>query len=183
MMPTSAPALLSAMITPAVLITGAASILLSTSSRLGRATDRTRALTQRFEELVRVQDEQVIPLARAEQRLIVHQLPLLARRTRYLHRAMTSLYLSIGLLVLTSLLIGGLDLLEVTRLGFLPVVTALLGALALAYAASMLSYEASISAATTREEMAFLVDLSHHYADLYHVGEPGVGAGGSAKKP
>lgn len=158
---------LSAMITPAVLITGAASLLLSTSSRLGRATDRVRALTRRFEELVNVEDPSAVPLARAEKRLIVHQLPQLTRRTRYLHRAMTALYLSIGLLVLTSLLIGGLDLLRVGGLTVLPVVTALLGALALAYGATLLSYEAGISASTTREEMTFLSDLSRHYADLY----------------
>ena len=72
-----------------------------------------------------------------------------------------------GLLVLTSLLIGGLDLLRVGGLTVLPVVTALLGALALAYGATLLSYEAGISASTTREEMTFLSDLSRHYADLY----------------
>jgi len=43
---------LTAMITPAVLISGAGTLLMSTSSRLGRVTDRVRQLTARFKVLV-----------------------------------------------------------------------------------------------------------------------------------
>jgi hypothetical protein len=41
------------MITPAVLISACGSMILSTSSRLGRVVDRVRALSDRLEELAR----------------------------------------------------------------------------------------------------------------------------------
>jgi hypothetical protein len=47
------PSVLSAMITPAVLISACGALILSTSVRLGRVVDRVRALADRFEELSR----------------------------------------------------------------------------------------------------------------------------------
>lgn len=47
----SAVAVLTAMITPAVLISACGSMILSTSSRLGRVVDRVRALADKLEEL------------------------------------------------------------------------------------------------------------------------------------
>lgn len=63
-------AILSAMITPAVLISGAASILLSTTNRVGRVTDRLKLYTDRFRTLL---GEDAIDegLAAAEKEMIV----------------------------------------------------------------------------------------------------------------
>jgi hypothetical protein len=47
----SATAVLTAMITPAVLISACGSMILSTSSRLGRVVDRVRALSDRLEDM------------------------------------------------------------------------------------------------------------------------------------
>jgi Protein of unknown function (DUF2721) len=47
----SAVAVLTAMITPAVLISACGSMILSTSSRLGRVVDRVRALSDKLEKL------------------------------------------------------------------------------------------------------------------------------------
>ena len=47
----SAVAVLTAMITPAVLISACGSMILSTSHRLGRVVDRVRALSDKLEEL------------------------------------------------------------------------------------------------------------------------------------
>jgi hypothetical protein len=47
----SALAVLTAMITPAVLISACGTMLLSTSTRLGRVVDRVRSLSDRLEEL------------------------------------------------------------------------------------------------------------------------------------
>src|SRR4029453_19430108 len=49
--PQNALAVLTAMITPAVLISACGALIFSTSSRLGRVIDRTRALSDRFQEL------------------------------------------------------------------------------------------------------------------------------------
>ena len=44
-MPASSLSILSAMITPAVLISACGTLILSTSNRLSRSTDRVRSLT------------------------------------------------------------------------------------------------------------------------------------------
>ena len=155
---------LSAMITPAVLISGAGTLLMSTSARVGRATDRLRTITARFKELTGPQAEHE-PLAADERHMLMEQLPRLARRIRYLQRAMITFYLAVGTLVTTSILIG-MDALIGLSTGPLPVLFALGGSAALAYGALLLSYEARLSAVTTRDEMAFLRRLGTHYAQL-----------------
>lgn len=159
---------LTAMITPAVLISGAGTLLMSTSTRLGRTTDRVRQLTARFKVLVSEEGRQEA-LAREEKRMIMRQLPRLARRSRIIQRAMTALYVAVALLVLTSILIGAGALLE-RGTGAAPVVLAILGAASLAYGALLLSFETRLSARTTQEEMQFLVTLGGHYAALYEGG-------------
>ncbi|WP_288402609.1 DUF2721 domain-containing protein [uncultured Deinococcus sp.] len=154
---------LTAMITPAVLISGAGTLLLSTSNRLGRSTDRVRNLTTRFKLLMGPQG-QTEPLAAEEKRLILEQLPRLTRRTRYLHRAMQAFYLSVALLVGTSILIGAQGLSDL-RTGALPVILSVVGASMLAYGALLLSFESTLSSQTTRREMRFLEDLGGHYAE------------------
>lgn len=178
---------LSAMITPAVLISGAGTLLMSTSVRVGRATDRVRQLTARFRFLVSAEGQQE-PRAREEKRIIMRQLPRLARRTRLLVRAMTALYVAVALLVLTSILIGGAALLGgvsgVLLSGVLPVLLAVAGSASLAYAALLLSFETRLSARTTREEMDFLVGLGQHFSSLYDDTSPDVsGASTGATAP
>ena len=151
------------MITPAVLISGAGTLLLSTSNRLGRSTDRVRNLTTRFKLLMGPQGQSE-PLAAEEKRLILEQLPRLTRRTRYLHRAMQAFYLSVALLVGTSILIGAQGLSQLNT-GALPVLLAVMGASLLAYGALLLSFEATLGSQTTRREMRFLEDLGGHYAE------------------
>lgn len=160
---------LSAMITPAVLISGAGTLILSTSNRLGRSTDRVRNLTARFKVLVSEQGQKE-PLARQEKTLIMEQLPRLTSRTRYLHRALRAFYLSVALLVLTSILIGIENLSHLSTGGF-PVALALAGASVLAYGALLLSFESTQSSLTTKREMLFLEELGAHYASRYDAPE------------
>ena len=47
----SATTVLTAMITPAVLISACGSMILSTSTRLGRVVDRVRILSERLEDI------------------------------------------------------------------------------------------------------------------------------------
>src|SRR5438270_13284973 len=93
----SALAVLTAMITPAVLISACGALILSTSTRLGRSTDRVRTLTRRFKELV-TPEGQLEPLAREEKQLIIAQLPKITRRVRLIQRSLTAFYASVGLL-------------------------------------------------------------------------------------
>lgn len=165
---------LSAMITPAVLISGAGTLIMSTSTRLGRSTDRVRGLTARFKVLVS-EEGQKEPMARQEKALIIGQLPRLTRRTRYLHRALRAFYLAVAFLVLTSILIG-VDSLMGLHTGGLPVAFAVVGASVLAYGSLLLSFESTQSSITTRREMEFLEELGSHYASLYEPPEE-AGAG------
>lgn len=153
---------LTAMITPAVLISGAGTLLMSTSTRVGRATDRLRQLNARFKVLVS-EEGQREPLAAEEQQMIQRQLPRLAYRSRLLVRAMTSIYFAVALLVVTSILIGT-DRMVNVNFGVLPEIIAVLGATALAYGALILSFEIRLSARTTKEEMEFLLHLGQHFS-------------------
>jgi len=58
----SALAVLTAMITPAVLISACGALILSTSTRLGRVTDRVRLLIDRFEEMMRNQEDEGVEM-------------------------------------------------------------------------------------------------------------------------
>ena len=51
---------LTSMITPAVLISACAGLILSTSVRLGRVIDRVRMLSDKFEELTQKQATEVV---------------------------------------------------------------------------------------------------------------------------
>lgn len=68
----SAITVLTAMITPAVLISACGSRILSTSSRLGRVVDRVRALSEKLEEISR--KDQQTDLTRERQAAIFEQL-------------------------------------------------------------------------------------------------------------
>src|SRR3954467_10288587 len=79
-------AVLTAMITPAVLISACGSMILSTSSRLGRVVDRVRALSDKLEELAaRHADE-----TKERQAAIFGQLDKLTSRARILQRSLVA---------------------------------------------------------------------------------------------
>lgn len=92
-------ALISAMITPAILILATGNLVTSTLARLARVVDRTRFLIDRLQEAVR--DGDVI---RAE----VHRTLLwrYTRRSALVERALSSYYLAIGFFVAACLAIA-----------------------------------------------------------------------------
>src|SRR5689334_24921704 len=96
----AAIAVLTAMITPAVLISACGSMILSTSSRLGRVVDRVRALSDRLEDMAEHGDRGQAAIDR--QASIFQQLDKLTSRARLLQRCMVTFYLSLGMFVATS---------------------------------------------------------------------------------
>lgn len=152
------------MITPAVLISACGALILSTSQRLGRTTDRVRSSTARFKTLVT--GERAEPLARDEKRMIIAQIPRLTRRVRYLQRSLIAFYSAVSVFVLTSVVIGGELLLRASS-GVLPVVLGLIGAGFLSFGSVLLIVEANLSYGTTLQEMRFLQLLGSHYAGMY----------------
>lgn len=157
----SALAVLTAMITPAVLISACGTMILSTSTRLGRVVDRVRALSDRLEDLSH--SDAKLELFEERRTVIFTQLDKLTSRSRLLQRAMTVFYLGLGVFVSTSVAIG---LVAVTgvKYYFIPVITGLIGACFLFYGSILLIFEARLALSTIHTEMDFIWRLSQRFA-------------------
>lgn len=147
---------LGAMITPAVLISAAGTLVLSTSNRLTRVVDRVRALASEAEDL-RDQPEGTVRTREARRQLIADQLPVLSSRALLLRSALTALYAAIGLLVTTSIAVGITAVFD-WAWGWIPIVTGLAGACALLYGSLLLVREARQAIGSTLQEMAYVRD-------------------------
>ena len=158
-------AVLTSMITPAVLISACAALVLSTSVRLGRVVDRVRVISDRFEELAHKQPEDV-PLLGERLELTFTQLDFLTSRARYLQRAMTTFYIALGLFVATSVTIGSLGFLATEGSGWswIPVALGMLGAGLLFVGTLLLGFEATLALRAIHGEMDFLWKLGRHHA-------------------
>lgn len=158
-------AVLTSMITPAVLISACAALILSTSVRLGRVVDRVRALSDRFEEMTSKQPEHV-DLLTERLELTFTQLDWLTSRARHLQRAMTTFYLSLGLFVATSVAIGfvGFTGLSENPFRWVPVILGMVGAALLFIGTLLLGFEATLALRSIHAEMDFLWKLGRHHA-------------------
>ncbi|CAN5650872.1 DUF2721 domain-containing protein [soil metagenome] len=153
---------LTSMITPAVLISACAGLILSTSVRLGRVVDRVRALSENFEALTRKDPADVV-LFEDRLTLTFTQLDWLTSRARYLQRAMTTFYLSLGLFVATSVAIG-ITAAAGAEFGAVPVVVGMLGVALLFVGTMLLGFEATLALKSIHAEMDFLWKLGKHHA-------------------
>jgi hypothetical protein len=149
----SAVAVLTAMITPAVLISACGSMILSTSSRLGRVVDRVRGLSDKLEELAAKDSAET----KERQGVIFAQLDKLTSRARILQRSMVVFYLATGLFVATSVAIGVVAVIPSSpRYNYVPVIVGLLGACFLFYGSMLLIFEARLALSTIHAEMDFI---------------------------
>jgi hypothetical protein len=143
---------LTAMITPAVLISASGTLVLSTSNRLGRVVDRVRKLSDAAEGLP---DESATVEVVEKRALIADQVKWLTKRLGLLQSALIFFYGSIGLLVASSLTVG----LSTTAKGALlwvPVLLALLGAAGLMVGALVLLTEARIAVKGSFHEIEYI---------------------------
>jgi len=157
----SALTVLTAMITPAVLISACGTMILSTSARLGRVVDRVRALSDKLEELAAVEGR--IELLDERRAVIFSQLDKLTSRARILQRSMTIFYTALGIFVATSVAIGIVAVTS-TRYSWIPVVVALFGAGFLFYGSMLLIFEARLALTTIHIEMDFIWRFTKHFA-------------------
>jgi hypothetical protein len=149
---------LSAMITPAVLISACGTLIFSTSTRLARVVDRVRQLTHDLAQLYAGSVADFPEERRAE---VEHQLSLLAQRSRLIQRALTSFYLSLGAFVATTLGIG--VALLVPRLAWLPATLGVAGTMVLFHGCVMLISETRLSLRSVDLEMEFVLKLRDRY--------------------
>ena len=156
---TASLGVLTAMITPAVLISASGTMILSTSTRLGRVVDRVRLLLDRLRELS-ASDEKP-EFFEEERAMLYDQLDKLTSRSRLLQRALTSFYLAVGVFVATSAAIGLVAFFAArgfsgARGAWIPVLMGLIGAVFLFYGSMLSVFEARLALSTTHAEMDFV---------------------------
>ena len=150
------------MITPAVLISACAGLILSTSVRLGRVVDRVRALSERFEDMARRKADDMV-LFEDRMTMTFTQLDWLTSRARHLQRAMTTFYVSLGLFVATSVAIG-ITAAVPGASTIVPVVFGMCGVATLFVGTILLGFEATLALKSIHAEMDFLWKLGRHHA-------------------
>lgn len=138
------------MITPAVLISACGTLVMSTSNRMVRIIDRVRAVSKEVEKM----KQEGVSDTRLE--LLVEQVPTLSRRLILMRTALSALYFAIGLLVLTSIMVGFVQLFHWASGNWLGIACGLLGTSSLLYASVLLVREANIAVAATFKEIDHL---------------------------
>ena len=139
-----------------MLISAAALLLLSTASRLGRVNDRLHHLITVAERL----SSQVGPSSAHEQKqyLSLEQLASLQGRLPLLRSAVTALYVTIALLVVTCIA-SAMYVLCPQLTSLVPISLGMLGAVAFLYSIALLIREASIAARITLQEITYVRHL------------------------
>jgi hypothetical protein len=146
--------LMTAMITPAVLISACGTLIFSTSTRLARVVDRVRELTRAMDTLYAGAEGDFLEERRAE---VEHQLSMHARRGRLIQWSLTAYYISLGLFVGSAVAIGLVEFLHAAP--WLPTTLGILGTLALFYASVLLINETRLAVRSVNAEMAFALRL------------------------
>jgi hypothetical protein len=149
---------LSAMITPAVLISASGTLVLSTSVRLARIVDRVRALSRSLEESFSGAPETVLAARRDE---IQQQLGLQTRRGRLIQRALTSFYVALCVFVGTTISIA-ISAFAPQAL-WAPTWLGILGMITMFYGCVLLVGETRLALVSVDREMSFVMGLRSRY--------------------
>jgi hypothetical protein len=147
--------LLTAMITPAVLISACGTLIFSTSTRLARVVDRVRVLSTETE---RIFEGERPDFAEERLRELNVQLAFYARRSRLVQGSLTSFYVSLGLFVGATIAIGLTGF--VPRMAWVPALLGIIGSVVLFAGCVLLINETRLAVAALRSEMAFTLELS-----------------------
>lgn len=152
---------LTAMITPAVLISACGTLILSTSQRLGRVVTRVRELSTQVENLSRagVKDS----LVTLRMTVIFDQLGRQARRARLLQRSLNAFYMAVGIFVITSFAIGISGAMGISKFPWIPAVLGILGLGFLCYGSALMVLEARLALRTIEREMDFMMELGRRF--------------------
>ena len=159
---------ISAMITPAVLISACGSLILATSDRLSKAVTRTREVSA---QLIPTEGAETDPARQEERRMLFTQLDYVTTRSRLLQRALSRLYAAVAFFVGTSVAIG-LVAATSSEYALIPISLGLYGAALLLYAAFLLIKESRFALAAVNAEMDFIWKRGKEYGpeDLVNKG-------------
>ena len=153
---------LTAMVTPALLISATGSLVLSTSTRLGRVIDRVRQLEERLSELIYIDDKDEVPLYEKRVEVIVDLLDKVTSRARILQRAMQAFYYGLGMFVLTSVTIAIAAIFTYYR--WVPIPVGIIGIMFLFWGSVLMLRETRMATATVNAEMDFTWELARKVA-------------------
>jgi hypothetical protein len=159
--PQNALAVLTAMITPAVLISACGALIFSTSTRLGRVIDRVRTLSDRFQQMMASPEKD--DMFEERQLLIFQQLDRQTSRARLIQRAMTAFYTALGVFVASSVAIAVVSA-AARNFTWIAVVLGLLGSLFMLYGSVLLIVESRMALGAIMSEMDFVWKVSTKYA-------------------
>jgi len=153
---------LTAMVTPALLISATGSLVLSTSTRLGRVIDRVRQLEERLTELIYSEDKAEVPLYDQRVEVIVDLLDKVTSRSRILQRAMATFYYGLGCFILTSVTIAVAAFFSTYR--WVPIPIGIIGIMFLFWGSIYMLLETRMATATINAEMDFTWELARKVA-------------------
>ncbi len=153
---------LTAMVTPALLISATGSLVLSTSTRLGRVIDRVRQLEERLTELMYSDEKDDIPLYDKRVEVIVDLLDKVTSRSRILQRAMATFYYGLGCFILTSVTIAVAAFFSTYR--WVPIPIGIIGIMFLFWGSIYMLRETRMATATINAEMDFTWELARQVA-------------------
>ena len=144
---------LTAMVTPTLLISATGSLVLSTSTRLGRVIDRARELEKRLSELISVEDKTMLPLYDARLETVVNLLDKVTSRSRILQRAMVAFYFGLCFFILTSVTIAIAAFFTTYR--WMPIPVGIIGIMYIFWGSVLMVRETRMATATINAEMDF----------------------------
>ena len=153
---------LTAMVTPALLMSATGSLVLSTSTRLGRVVDRVRALEDRLSELIYVDNKDDVPLYDKRVEVIVDLLDKVTTRSRLLQKAMQWFYYGLGMFVLTSVTIAIAAFINTYR--WVPIPVGVIGITFIFIGTILMIRETRMATATVNAEMDFTWELARKVA-------------------
>lgn len=153
---------LTAMVTPALLISATGSLVLSTSTRLGRVVDRVRQLEERLSDLIYSDSKEDIPLYDKRVEVIVDLLDKVTSRSRILQRALQTFYYGIGMFTLTSVTIAIAAIFNTYR--WVPIPIGIIGIMFLFWGSFLMLRETRMATATINAEMDFTWELARKVA-------------------
>ncbi len=157
---------LTAMITPALLLSATGTYILSTSNRLARIVDRIRYLSQHVEELGM---DQTAALRDERIERYRGEIKMQSKRLRLIQTALTMLYFAAVMFVCTSIAIGVVSTVSLV-LYWVPVVFGIAGACLMLVAAVALAFEARQAVQDLYEETEFYRRFTRLY--VRDKGEP-----------
>lgn len=153
---------LTAMITPALLISASGSLVLSTSTRLGRVIDRARDLIARLDDLILMENKDSMPYHTRRLEANFDLLDKVTSRARILQRAMVAFYRGLALYVLTSVSIGISILIPAAI--WIPVPVGIIGILFTFYGSLLMMWEAGLATTTVNTEMDYTWEIAKKLA-------------------